>query len=298
MPRHIVENAEKWLDKKVPVLDHGGVALIEYMGSDKAIEQAARVSFIGNEEEKRSEAQTRGLIRYLVRHMHTTPLEMVELKFWIKCPLFVARQWHRHRTASINEISGRYAEMPDEFYLPELKRMSKQSVSNKQGSSEEIIDRADAVRDMMALDQEHSRTKYELALDEGLAKELSRINLPLSQYTEYIWKIDLHNLMHFLRLRLDPHAQYEIRAFAEVMSNIVKDVCPLAWEAFEDYRLKAETVSRMEAEIIRENMKTSLHHMKDETLAAYLKNKGLSKREIKEFVKKFDISFDLSYLDK
>jgi thymidylate synthase (FAD) len=243
--------AERMVGLRFDCLDHGFVELIDYMGSDKAIEEAARVSFTGGEEEERTVEQTRGLLRYLLRHRHTTPFEMVSFKFRIVCPIFVWRQWIRHRTASVNEISGRYAKLPDLYYVPELERMQAQSKSNKQGSEATLIDNAENVRDQIEEDQTVTRDHYEELLDAGLAKELARINLPVAQYTAAVWKMDLHNLFHFLSLRLDSHAQYEIRVFAEAIADIVAQVCPIAWEAFEDYRLNGAFFSAPELHVLR-----------------------------------------------
>jgi len=282
--RHTIPEAEAILDQKFSVLDHGGVALLDYMGSDKAIEQAARVSFIGAEEEVRTAQQTEGLIRYLMRHKHTTPLEMVELKFWVKCPIFVARQFLRHRTASANEISARYAPLPNEFYLPELERMNRQSVSNKQGSSQDLIVEADQCREDMASFQTLARQDYERFLNADLAKELARINLPVSQYTEFVWKIDLHNLMHFLALRLDSHAQWEIRQYGEIMAEMTKKVAPLTFKAFEDYRLNAVTFSGPAMKALRQVVMGNPGLMRE-----LLEDQGISEREIVETLKALDL---------
>lgn len=279
--RYTSPEAEKILDVKFPVLDHGGVALMDYMGNDYAIEAAARVSFVGGEAETRTKAQTEGLIRYLVQHKHTTPLEMVVLKFWVKCPIFVARQWIRHRMSTTNEISARYSTLPDEFYLPSLDRMNKQSVSNKQGSSSDIIPEAAECLEDMETFQERARQDYERYLNADLAKELARINLPVSQYTEFIWKIDLHNLMHFLALRLDDHAQYEIRKYAEVMADMVQKVAPIAFKAFEDYRLNAATVSSPVLDFLASCP----------DVIEGLRGHGVSERELKELAKKIGVPY-------
>lgn len=282
--RHTLPEAEAILDQNFPVLDHGGVALLDYMGSDKAIEQAARVSFVGAEKEIRTEQQTEGLIRYLMRHKHTTPLEMVELKFWVKCPIFVARQLLRHRTANTNEISARYAPLPNEFYLPELERMNRQSASNKQGSSPDLIVEADQCREDLASFQTRARQDYERFLDADLAKELARINLPVSQYTEFVWKIDLHNLLHFLALRLDSHAQWEIRQYGEIMAEMTKKVAPLTFKAFEDYRLNAVTFSGPAMKALRQVVMGDPGLMRE-----LLENQGISEREIVETLKALDL---------
>jgi thymidylate synthase (FAD) len=225
--------------EKINVLDHGYVQLVDVMGDDQAIVDAARVSIAG--ENVKAQSSNVGLIRYLMRHRHTTPFEMVEFKFRCKMPIFVARQWIRHRTANVNEMSGRYSELPEEFYVPELDVIKKQASANKQGRSAEGYTRDDqeAIRTDIAEQAGDAFKLYRSLLSDDLARELARIDLPLSTYTEWIWKIDLHNLMHFLGLRLHPHAQYEIRVYGEAMAPLVKAVCPIAYEAFEDFRLNA-----------------------------------------------------------
>jgi thymidylate synthase (FAD) len=226
------------------------------MGNDEAIEQAARVSYGSG---TRSVSATRGLVRYLWRHRHTTPFEMVELKFHAKMPIFVARQWVRHRTANINEYSGRYSLLDKEFYIPEPAALAAQSRKNKQGRQAVLgRDEAQIVRQLLIDDAERSYEHYEYMLNDNgageavdadrasLARELARINLTLNTYTQWYWKIDLHNLFHFLKLRLDAHAQYEIRVYADAMAQIIGDVTPLAWEAFQDYEVGALTLSRQE----------------------------------------------------
>ncbi len=278
--------ADAILDKEFKVLDHGFVRLVDYMGSDESIVQAARVSY-GKGTKKVSE--DRGLIRYLFRHRHTTPFEMVELKFHVKLPIFVARQWIRHRTANVNEYSGRYSVMKEEFYIPEPGDIHFQSMSNKQGSSEEAVpdDLKTEFVEFLKETNHQVYGKYLELIDHGLARELARIGLPLSLYTEWYWKIDLHNLFHFLKLRLDSHAQQEIRAYAEVMAKMVKAVCPVAYEAFEDYHLRAEYFSAPELKIIRERLGDF------EPDLAELAEQGLSKREAREFLEKLDRMRDL-----
>jgi len=249
--RAVSEGAEKWLYRPIPRLDHGFVYLVDYLGNDHAIAEAARVS-LGRGTKKAS--SDRGLIRRLCRDVHTSPFEMVEFKFHAKMPIFVARQWIRHRTANVNEYSGRYSEMSDEFYLPEPDVLRKQSKTNKQGRDEDLTpEQKELVHDILLAQYDLARRNYRKFLEMDIAKELARIGLSVANYTEWYWKIDLHNLMHFLRLRLAPEAQYEIRIFAEAMAQIVKDSVPIAFEAFEDYRLKAMTLSRMEIEFIREH---------------------------------------------
>lgn len=240
--------------KKFPVLDHGCVALVDVMGDDSSVVQSARVSY-GKGTKTPSDDRT--LIRYLLRNYHTTPFEMVEFKFYCKMPIFVARQWIRHRTANVNEISGRYSEMKDEFYVPDPSWVTIQDQSNRQGGSDDVV--ADSAGQSMGFRDEATDNFefYSLRLSSGMRKELARINLPLSTYTEWYWKIDLHNLMHFLRLRLDSHAQREIRVYGEVMAEIIKRCCPLCWEAFEDYRLQAVILSRLDVEVIRNLMEVS-----------------------------------------
>lgn len=225
------------------VLNHGFVRLVDVMGDDSSIVQAARVSYgVGT----KSVSDDTGLIRYLLRHKHTTPFEMVEFKFHMRMPIFVARQWIRHRTASVNEYSGRYSEMPDLFYVPKKEQVTKQSTVNKQGGTDDLID--EPFKSMVAFEnsQYASYAEYQAHLETGMRKELARINIPLSAYTEWYWKIDLHNLMHFLKLRLDHHAQYEIRVFAEAMVPYIEQRVPIAWKAFEDYSLNAMTLSATE----------------------------------------------------
>lgn len=271
-------NSEKYSYEQ-KVLDHGFVRLVDYMGDDNAIVQAARVSYGAGTKTLSSDRQ---LIRYLMRHRHTTPFEMCELKFHVKLPIFVARQWIRHRTANVNEISGRYSEMVDEFYVPELEQIRPQSLVNKQGRSESAFEEAEAqeIQAQLQQTQKELYTEYKDSLDKNLARELARINLPLSLYTEWYWKIDLHNLFHFLHLRLDAHAQYEIRVFAEAMATITKELFPIAYEAFEDYRLHSIGFTGPEIKIIQQLLSS-----KDFSLEQ-LVELGLSKRESSEFVKK------------
>jgi thymidylate synthase (FAD) len=241
--------AERLLGVKIPCLDRGFVYLVDYMGGDASIVQAARVSYgIGT----KTVNEDRGLIRYLMRHAHTTPFEMVEIKVHMKLPIFVARQLVRHRTASINEYSGRYSIMPDEFYVPAPEHVSLQSRTNRQGGGEPVEpERAAEVVDLLEREQRAVREGYEQMLEWDIRRELARVNLGVAQYTEWYWKIDLHNIFHFLRLRLDDHAQYEIRVFAEALAQIVKAIAPIAYEAFEDYVLDADRFSGLELEAIR-----------------------------------------------
>ncbi len=245
--------AARW---EIPVDEHGFVALVDCMPrlvaagqtADSAIVQAARVSY-GQGTKKISE--DRGLIRYLMRHRHSTPFEMVEFKFHVAMPVFVARQWIRHRTANVNEYSARYSIVPDRFWRPTVDSVRAQSKSNRQGG-EEPIDAGTAERFLGLLDRAEENYREYLALTEqGVARELARAALPVSVFTEWYWKCDLHNILHFLSLRIDPHAQREIRVYAEAMYRLVKEIVPLTCEAFEDYRLHAMHLTRLEIEAIR-----------------------------------------------
>jgi thymidylate synthase (FAD) len=279
MARITNQQAEEILDKELACLNAGFVRLVDYMGGDESIVQAARVSYGKG---TKSVNEDRGLIRYLMRHLHTTPFEMVELKFHVKLPIFVARQWIRHRTANVNEYSGRYSVMKDEFYVPEHGAIHYQSLWNKQGRGVEEVpsDLRMRVLEILTTSQQKMYGEYEQMLESDIARELARINLPLSLYTEWYWKIDLHNLFHFLRLRMDQHAQYEIRVYAEAMAEITKRIAPIAWEAFEDYMLMAEKFSRLELKVMAEYIDVS--RMTKESL----ESKGLTGREADEFLEK------------
>jgi len=281
MPQQKTDDADKLIGKEFKVLDHGFVRLVDFMGDDGAIVQAARVSY-GKGTKKVS--RDRELIRYLLGHQHTSPFEMVEFKFHVKLPIFVARQWIRHRTANVNEYSGRYSVMKEEFYQPEAEQIRLQSDVNRQGRSDEQFP-PDLQEDFLSHASEIQKQVYERYtryIGAGLAREIARINLPLSLYTEWYWKIDLHNLLHFLRLRMDPHAQYEIRQYANVMAEIVKAVCPITWEAFEDYILHAQKFSAIELKILKA------------TLSGFVPDKtalvaaGLSTLEAAEFLDKLE----------
>lgn len=237
--------------RRIEVLDHGFVELRDFMGSDRAVEEAARVSYAGTREEERLPKETRGLLRYLMRHAHTSPYEMVEFKFAIKTPIFVWRQWIRHRTASVNEISGRYAQLPNEFYLPNVERLQKQSASSKQGSAPVLVENPLAYQYALHAEQIAAYSAYEQYLDADMAREVARINLPLSVYTEAYWKMDLHNLFGFLRLRLHEHAQYEIRMYAEAIAELIKPLVPMSWEAFEDYVLNSISLTSDDQRVIQ-----------------------------------------------
>lgn len=280
MDKNLIEELK---EKEFKVLDKGFVRIIDVMGNDSAIVQAARVSY---GEGTKTVREDRGLIRYLMRHRHTSPFEMVEFKFHIKLPIFVARQWIRHRTANVNEYSGRYSIIRDEFYIPESEEIRTQSQLNKQGRSNESIseDLASEIARKIENTQKKLYTEYEEFLKLNIARELSRINLPLSTYTEWYWKIDLHNLFHFLKLRLDKTAQFEIRKYAEVIAEIVKLIVPLSYEAFEDYILNAITFSKNELMFLRNNFNNFLD-LKEESLVS----SGFSKTEAREFLDKLSI---------
>ena len=249
MARLSVPDADALLDERLDVLDHGFVRLVDYLGGDDRIVQAARVSY---GEGTRSVREDAALIDYLLRHAHTSPFEQVVLTFHLKMPIFVARQWMRHRTARANEISGRYSVLPNEFYLPATDQVRPQSSTNKQGRGDEAVpaDLQERVLRLLHGAQDARYAEYEGLLEDGLARELARIHLPLSLYTEMYWQIDLHNLMHFLRLRLDDHAQYEIRVYAGALARCARAVAPRAYEAFEEHVLHARRLSRAELALI------------------------------------------------
>jgi thymidylate synthase (FAD) len=280
--------AEEILGLYFPVLDHGFVSLVDYMGTDEDIERAARVSY-GHGTRRRS--QTRGLLRYLRRHKHTTPSEMVELKFHCCMPMFVARQWIRHRTANVNELSGRYSLLPMLFYTPPAEQLQTQSRRNNQGRSGEALPSAE-----QATAQQHWQTirgaatqAYEWLTAHDVARELARIDLPLSTYTQWYWKIDLHNLLHFLTLRVDPHAQWEIRAFGQVMAGMLKRVAPLSYEAWIDYDVCGTHLSRAELEVLRSVVAPEgdgVHSHEATVARPQLLERGLSGREVDELLAK------------
>ncbi len=251
--RPTVAALEEKLYSPVPLLDHGFVRVVDYMGDDSAIVQAARVSY-GRGTKK--VLQDRGLIRYLLRHRHTTPFEMCEIKLHVKLPIFVARQWIRHRTANVNEYSARYSILDREFYLPRPEDLALQSESNRQGRGERLSEQQAAdVLELLRRDSEQTYESYEhLMNDVGLARELARIDLTLNYYTQWYWKIDLHNLLHFLSLRMDRHAQLEIRVYADAIAEFVKDWVPATWEAFEDYRLGGAFLSKQALQVVRDQL--------------------------------------------
>jgi len=280
--RAVSEGMESHLYKAIPVLDHGFVRVIDYMGDDAAICQAARVSYGRG---TKSVQNDEGLIRYLMRHWHSTPFEMCEIKLHVKLPVFVARQWIRHRTANVNEYSARYSILDREFYIPEPSHVNAQSVVNNQGRGG-VLEGAEAARVLEILKSDSNRAydNYEAMIAEtgpdgepqdGLARELARMNLPSNIYTQWYWKVDLHNLFHFLRLRADAHAQYEIRVYADAICNVVADWVPAAYRAFEDYRLGGATISNTALECIRRMVKGE--EVTQET-------SGMSKGEWREFM--------------
>jgi len=274
--RPSVPALEAMLFTVLPVLDHGFVRVVDYMGDDAAVVQAARVSY-GRGTRKTTEDE--GLIRYLMRHWHSTPFEMCEIKYHIKLPIFVARQWIRHRTANVNEYSARYSILDKEFYIPSPEHLAAQSADNRQGRGEILTgDAAARVLHLIRQDAEQTYAHYEEMLDEdglGLARELARMNLTLNTYTQWYWKTDLHNLFHFLRLRADSHAQYEIRVYAEAMLETVKAWVPLSHAAFCDYRLGAVTFSAKMLETLKQMLAGT---------SVTQPTSGLSKREWSEMM--------------
>ena len=272
--RAVAPGLEEILHEPLPVLDHGFVRVVDYMGDDAAIVQAARVSYGRG---TRRVSEDRGLIRYLLRHRHTTPFEMCEIKYHIKLPIFVARQWIRHRTANVNEYSARYSILDREFYMPAREHLARQSTANRQGR-EAVLDDEGAARVLAVLKEDAVRAydHYRDMLErDDLARELARMNLPLNVYTQWYWKCDLHNLFHFLSLRTDPHAQYEVRAYADVMLGTVERWVPLAAEAFRDYRLAAAELSAGALAVVR-------RMLTGEEVAAG--DSGLSPREWRELM--------------
>ncbi len=270
--------------KYFKVLDKGFISLVDYMGDDQAIEQAARVSY-GKGTRKVSD--TRNLVRYLIRNSHSSPLEMGELKFHIKCPIFVARQWFRHRAGKYSEESGRYSVINTEFYTPEKEQYTLQSKDNKQGRSDNQI--GDGSYDNLKRNRSAVRLtaegNYNSQLEVGVSRELARIDLPLSTYTQFYFKIDLRNLLHFMSLRCDKHAQYEIRVYADIIAGIVKELFPLTFEAWYDYTFKAVSFSRLEMELVKRLMDENDTWLNVDSIAEELGVKG---RELVEFKDKFD----------
>ena len=282
---------EEILYNPIEVLDHGFIRVIDYMGDDSSIVQSARVSY-GKGTKKIS--NDKGLIKYLMRHRHSTPFEMCEIKFHIKLPIFIARQWIRHRTANVNEYSARYSILDKEFYIPSAENLAAQSAVNNQGRGDALTDdEASNVIQILKKDAEQTYSNYETLLNEssegniidesksGIARELARMNLTLNTYTQWYWKIDLNNLLHFLALRADDHAQYEIRVYADAMLDIVRKWVPLTYEAFEDYRIGGTELSAKEVNLMRKLLKGEKVSFEEE---------GLSKREWSELQRKFEIS--------
>ena len=281
---------ENLLYEAIPVLDHGFIRVVDYMGNDTSIVQAARVSYGKGTKKVNTDS---GLIKYLMRHWHSTPFEMCEIKYHVKLPIFIARQWIRHRTANVNEYSARYSILDKEFYLPNNENLAAQSQINRQGRGDILEgDQAKKVLDLLKSDAERTYSNYEEMLNErydgsvidenrpGLARELARMNLTLNTYTQWYWKTDLLNLMNFLRLRADRHAQYEIRAYAEVMLDTLKKWVPITFEAFMDYRVGGTEVSAKGKVLIQKLIK-------DEKIS--LEDSGLSKREWNELMEAFNL---------
>jgi len=288
--RATVPSLEEILYKPLQALDHGFVRVIDYMGDDTAIVQSARVSY-GKGTKKIT--NDKGLIKYLMRHWHSTPFEMCEIKLHVKLPIFIARQWIRHRTANVNEYSARYSILDKEFYIPSVENLASQSQVNKQGRAENLSpEEAEKVINILKNDAEQTYNNYEVMLNEnsdgetldegsmGIARELARMNLTLNTYTQWYWKIDLNNLLHFLKLRADAHAQYEIRVYADIILDIVKKWVPITYEAFEDYRVGGTELSAKEILILKKIIK-------GETVDPDAE--GISKREWAELQKKFDL---------
>ena len=281
---------EKILYKAIPVLDHGFVRVIDYMGNDTSIVQAARVSYGKGTKKVNTDS---GLIKYLMRHWHSTPFEMCEIKYHVKLPIFIARQWIRHRTANVNEYSARYSILDKEFYLPNQQNLAAQSAINRQGRGDILKgDQAKKVLNLLKNDAERTYKNYEEMLNQrydgstidenkiGLARELARMNLTLNTYTQWYWKTDLLNLMNFLRLRADHHAQYEIRAYADIMLDTLKRWVPIAYEAFMDYRVGGTEVSSKGKLILQKLISGEKISIEDS---------GLSKREWNELMEAFNL---------
>ena len=274
--RAVSEGMEAHLYRAHPVLDHGFIRVIDYMGDDAAIVQAARVSYGAGTKHVQNDE---GLIRYLMRHWHSTPFEMCEVKLHVKLPVFVARQWIRHRTANVNEYSARYSILDREFYIPAPEQLAAQSSVNNQGRGDVLgLEESARVLGWLKSDAMQAYDHYEAMLSQdgqqGLARELARMNLPMNIYTQWYWKTDLHNLFHFLRLRADAHAQYEIRVYAEAIARVTADWVPLAFRAFEDYRLGGITLSSRAIDCVKRMLKGE---------AVTAETSGMSKGEWREF---------------
>ena len=278
------------LYEAIPILDHGFIRVVDYMGDDTSIVQAARVSYGKG---TRKVSTDSGLIKYLMRHWHSTPFEMCEIKYHVKLPIFIARQWIRHRTANVNEYSARYSILDKEFYLPAPEHLAAQSKINRQGRGDVLEgEKAKQVLDLLKGDAEQTYNNYETMLNErydgtvveenqvGLARELARMNLTLNTYTQWYWKTDLLNLMNFLRLRTDNHAQYEIRVYADIMLDTLKKWVPITFEAFMDYRVGGTEVSAKGKSIIQKLIKGE---------KVSVEQSGLSKREWNELMNAFDL---------
>ena len=281
-------------DHYIKIHDHGFVGLVDHMGSDAAIVEAARVSYQTGTKATRTD---QALIRYLMRHKHTSPLEMCEVKLHIRAPIFVLRQWIRHRTASVNEESGRYSEIREMFFSPALGDLAPQSLDNKQGREGEFpLHKQKAIRNVIEANNEYSFASYKTLLGEDLARELARITLPLTAYSSLYWKIDLHNLLHFLTLRTDSHAQKEIRDYANAILDIIRPLFPYAVEAWEDYQQQAKMLSRMDLDLLaalirRSNVKTQWIGMVEEARGEKVlaEKFGMSGRELRDFVLLLDL---------
>ncbi len=284
MARIIVPAAEELLDKEISVLDHGFVRLVDYMGGDARIVQAARVSYGDGTKTVREDG---ALIDYLLRNRHTSPFEQVIFTFHVKMPIFVARQWIRHRTARLNEISGRYSVMRDEFYVPNRDEVRKQSKRNRQGgdAAEVPAELRERVISVLTSGQERIYGEYEDLLEDDVARELARINLPLSLYTEMYWQIDLNNLFHFLRLRMDWHAQYEIRVYGDAMARIARAVCPMAYDAFEEHILHGRNFAKSEIEMLARALDRA-------ALDAAIEASGMRATRRREFLEKLGLADD------
>jgi len=261
MSHVVVPEAEALLDQEIKVLDHGFIRLVDYLGGDSRIVQSARVSYgSGTKSVREDEA----LIDYLMSHRHTSPFEQVVLTFHCKMPIFVARQWIRHRAARVNEISGRYSVMEDEFYVPVETNIQRQSKDNRQGRDPQEVpaELRQKVLSIISTGQTSAYSDYQTLLNDDIARELARINLPLSLYTQWYWQIDLHNLLHFMQLRMDEHAQWEIRQYANVLADLTKAVAPLAYKAFEKHVLKAVCFSGAEIQALAANLQGREHELK------------------------------------
>ena len=285
MAHCVSAEAEAILDREFPVLDKGFIRLVDYMGGDERVVQSARVSYGEGTKSYREDA---GLIDYLLRNSHTSPFEQIVLTFHIKLPIFVARQWIRHRTARLNEISGRYSVMKDEFYIPEAEDIALQNTDNKQGRSVESLDpvQAEKIRTLLKDGQSDAYSDYSSMVEEGIARELARINLPLSLYTEWYWQIDLHNLFHFLKLRMDAHAQKEIRLYAEVLFEITKKVAPRCCESFQRHILGGVRFSAEELTELRRRLQMQLQKQPEGAGSADGDNSALSGKALERFEEK------------